>query len=121
MEAQFRKREDGVIDANLGAEWGGFTEALQDAVTTRAPRGSDGVNPSTYWIDRTVAALSSARDGEVVASGNSTELVVEADHVVARSQYETFVEQRLSRTAALDVLGQWRAEVVRVRPSADRG
>ena len=120
MEAQFQKGDDGVIDVHLGAAWSGFSEALQDAVTTHAPRGSDGVNPSTCWIDRTVAALSSARDGEVVASGNASDLVVEADEVVARSQYDTCDDERLPRSDLLDVLAQWRAEVVRVLSSAER-
>jgi hypothetical protein len=59
-------------------------------VTTRAPRGSDGINPSTFWIDRTLAAIEQGPTGTIVAAGNITDLVLDAGGLVAHSQYETF-------------------------------
>lgn len=113
MEARFIRRADGVIDVHLDATWQAMEETLLDAVSTRAPVGSDQVNPSAYWIDRTLAALDHAVDDAIVASGNVTELVVSGDDVVARSQYETFDDQRASRRDLDAVLRQWRAEVIR--------
>ncbi|MDQ1746216.1 MAG: hypothetical protein QOD07_479 [Frankiaceae bacterium] len=111
MEARFSRRHDGVIDVDLGPAWSGFTEALQDAVTTRAPRGSDGHNPSTYWIDLTLTALAAADDGEVIGSGNATDLLLDGDEVVAHAQYDTFDDQRMPRHDFVAILTQWRAEV----------
>jgi hypothetical protein len=115
MDARFSRRTDGVIDVDLGPEWVGLTEALMDAVTTRAPRGSDGINPSTYWIDRTMARLMDAQDGSIVASGNATDLISAGNEVVAHSQYDTFADQSVPRADLVYVLNRWRAEVTTSR------
>jgi hypothetical protein len=111
VQVRFTRRDDGVIDLDLGPEWRAFTEALLDAVTTRAPRGSDGVNPSTYWIDQTLSALNTAQDKAVIASGNATDLLVEGTQVVAHAQYDTFDDQRMPKEHFVTILTRWRAEV----------
>jgi hypothetical protein len=118
MEARFTRRDDRVIDVHLEEAWRALEETLLDAVTTRAPAGSDGVNPSTYWLDRTLAAIDGANDGAIVASGNATELVVYGQDVVVHSQYDTFDEQRVRRADLVALLNQWRAEVVSELKSA---
>lgn len=117
VQVQFSRRGDGVIDVDLGEHWRWFTETLLDAVTTRAPRGSDGVNPSTYWIDRTLTALRDAKDGDRIASGNAWNLVLEREEVLAHSQYgeEVATDQRLSLGDFVGLLEAWRAEVARDR------
>lgn len=110
VEARFTDRQDGVVDVDLGPDWPGFTEALQDAVTTRAPHGDDGGNPCTYWIDRTLAALATALDGEIVASGNATDLRIEGHEVVAHAQYDTFDDERMPREDFVAILSRWRAK-----------
>lgn len=115
MDARFTQRDDRVVDLQLGPEWGALEETLQDAVTTRAPRGSDGVNPSTYWIDRTLRAIALGPDGTIVASGNMSDLVLDGEELVARSQHEMFDDQRVHRLELVELLGQWRALVVDLR------
>jgi hypothetical protein len=118
MEARFTRRDDRVIDVHLEEAQRALEETLLDAVTTRAPAGSDGVNPSTYWLDRTLAAIEGANDGAIVASGNATELVVYGQDVVVHSQYDTFDDQRVRRADLVALLNQWRAEVVSELKSA---
>jgi hypothetical protein len=111
-EWDFTVREDGIIEADLGMEWVGFTEALNDSVGTRAPRGhTPGL--STYWIDRTLDALHKASGpGTVIASGNAGELVLDQEHVVARSQYEAWDDERMHSDEFEAGLRAWRKTMV---------
>ena len=70
------------------------------------------MNPSTYWIDRTLIALRQAQDGAIIASGNATELLVSGDDVVVHSQYDTFDDQRVRQAELVALLSDWRDEVV---------
>ncbi len=110
----FSRRDDHVIDVDLGDSHRWFTEALLDAVSTRAPRGSDGVNPSTYWIDRTLTSLSNGEGGRI-AGGNAWDLLVENGSVVARSQYAVAEPERVPVDDFIDTLTQWRQEVINHR------
>ena len=83
----------------------------------RAPRGSDGVNPSTYWIDRTLTSLTNG-EGGWIASGNAWDLLVEDGNVVARSQYAVGEPDRVSIDDFIDTLTRWRQEVVNDREQA---
>lgn len=112
LDARFEQRDDGVVDVRLPQEWSALEDTLLDAVTTRAPRGSDLVNPSTSWIDRCLADLDGAADGTVVASGNATDLVVDGDDVVAHSHHAMFDNQRVTRSDLVDLLARWHASVV---------
>jgi hypothetical protein len=114
VHATFPRREDRVIDLDLGDGLRWFTEALLDAVSTRAPRGSDGINPSSYWIDRTLAELESTNSG-VIASGNAWDLLIEDGDVVARSQYAVVEPERVPVAEFVATLEQWRDEVVKDR------
>lgn len=113
VNPRFPRREDEVIDIDLGDEHRWLTEALLDAVTTRAPRGSDGVNPSTYWIDRTLRSLEEG--DERIASGNAWDLLVESGHVVAQSQYGMAEPVRVRVDDFVDTLDRWRQEVIKDR------
>jgi len=69
LKWHFNVRDDGIIEVDFGPEWAGFTEALNDSVTTRAARGQT-PGLSTYWIDRTLDALQAASGPRtVIASG----------------------------------------------------
>jgi hypothetical protein len=110
----FSTRPDGVVDVDLGPEWKFMSEALLDAVTSRAPKGSDGRNPSTFWIDRCLSALlaSGAGSDEVLlVSGNITELCRVGDVVVARSVVNHFDDQAMPRQEFVAVLEAWRRHV----------
>jgi hypothetical protein len=67
IDWQYTDRDDGIIEVDLGPEWPGFTEALNDSVSTRAPKGHP-PGLSTYWIDRVLEAL--AVGPEQVGSGD---------------------------------------------------
>ncbi|GAA3556549.1 hypothetical protein GCM10022197_09670 [Microlunatus spumicola] len=112
MEARFTQRDDLVVDVHLPERWGPLEDTLQDAVTTRAPRGSDGVNPSTYWIDDTLAAIERGSLGTIVAGGNASELILTTTGVVAHSQYEMFDDQEVGVDELVGVLRRWRAVVL---------
>ena len=111
MDARFTQRDDLVVDVHLPESWRPLEDTLQDAVTTRAPRGSDGINPSTFWIDRTLAAIEQGPTGAIAAAGNSTDLVLDAEGLVAHSQYEMFDDQHVERVELVDLLRRWRAVV----------
>jgi hypothetical protein len=117
MVPHFARRDDRVIDVELGDGLRLFTEALLDAVSTRAPKGSDGINPSTYWIDRTLATLYESKPDAtgLIATGNAWDLIVENADIVARSQYEVGEPERLSVEQFIDTLVRWRDEVTRER------
>lgn len=114
MDARFTHRDDLVVDIHLPQEWQPLEDTLQDAVTTRAPRGSDEINPSSYWIDRTLGAIEQGATGTIVASGNSTDLVLDAYGLVAHSQYEMFEDQHVERSVLVDLLVRWRAVIIDV-------
>lgn len=92
-----------------------MTEALLDAVTSRAPRGSDGRNPSTYWIDGCLAALLASGDDSsevLLVNGNITELWRVGDLVVARSVVNHFDDEAMPRRDFVAVLEAWRRQVL---------
>jgi hypothetical protein len=76
------------------------------------------VNPSAYWIDRTLAALDQAQDGAIVAAGNAAELLVSGEDVVAHSQHDAFEDQRVRQSDLVALLNRWRAAVVSELESA---
>jgi hypothetical protein len=112
-EWQFRERDDQIIEVDLGPEWPGFTEALNDAVSTRAPRGEP-AGLSTFWIDRTLSWLESADSPKKeLASGNATSLVLDGSFVVAQSDYEMWPDSRMSLDDFVRGMELWRAETIR--------
>jgi hypothetical protein len=109
FEWHFRERPDQIIEADLGPAWPGFTEALNDAVSTRAPRGQP-AGISTYWIDRTLTALETANaPTKALASGNATSLALDGPFVVAQSDYEMWPDERMSREDFVEGMESWRA------------
>jgi hypothetical protein len=83
-----------------------------------APREAvTGVNPSTYWIDRTLTSLSHGEGGRI-AGGNAWDLLVEDGNVVARSQYAVGEPDPVSIDDFIDTLTRWRQEVVNDRGQA---
>jgi hypothetical protein len=89
-----------------------------DAVTTRAPQGSDGVNPSTYWIDEALTAISAGENrntGKPFQWGNATALLLTDEQVIARSLYELFPDQAIPADEFTRVLRLWRDKVIDTR------
>jgi hypothetical protein len=90
----FQSAGRSVIEVHLEPEWPGFVEALNDAVSTRAPRGKP-AGPSTYSIDRTLRALETANAAtKVLASLNATSLALDEPFVVAQSAYEMWPDDQ---------------------------
>lgn len=111
VEWRFEEREDQLIEADLGPNWSGFSEALNDAVSTRAPRGHPS-GLSTYWIDRTLESLGGAsQPGAVLASGNATSLIHDGRFVVAHSDYDLWGDERMSVDDFVSRMEAWRAAV----------
>ena len=70
----------------------------------------------TYWIDRALSALEDAkRTGQSDArllSGNATTLLIEADHVIARSDYEVYPDEAMPVADFVELLEVWRTKVL---------
>lgn len=112
-EWTFTRAEGRGIDVDLGPERSGWNEALADSISSMPPRSSWRRTLSTYWIDRTLGALhAEPTDGVALASGNSTEIVMDGDVVVARSLYDLFDDEQMNRDVFEGLLVAWRAEVV---------
>ena len=114
MEGRFTRRPGGVVDVHLPIDWRPLEDTWLDAVTTRAPAGSDGVNPSTYWIDRTLPAIALEPEGTIVASGNATDLVLHGDGLIAHSRYEMFDDQHVDGHELVKLLDRWRDVVLKL-------
>jgi len=120
VELTYFRSPDGAIYAKLGSPWRGFNELLSDAITPLPPIGSDETSLSTYWIDRATRELLQRRetgDDGPVQSGNATTLILSGSTVIATSDYELFDDESMSVDDFLDILNQWRGEVIAVRDS----
>jgi hypothetical protein len=117
MEPTFEVRADGVIEMHVDPRNGTMDTALNDAVTSRAPRGAVHAGLSTYWIDRTEQrARAAAAEGidRPFASGNVTYLRVAGDRVVAGFDFDPDEAEAESVPLAdfLAVLAAWRERVI---------
>lgn len=116
MEWTFIRREGRGIDVDLGPEHPGWNEALADSISSMPPRSSWRRGLSTYWIDHVLDGLrAGGDDGVALTSGNSTEIVTDGGAVLARSLYELFEDEPMSRELFEGLLVAWRAEVVEHR------
>jgi hypothetical protein len=118
MEWGFEVRADGIIEMHVDPAHGAMDEALNDAVTSRAPRGAVRQGLSTYWIDRTEERLLRARHQGLAApfaSGDAWYLRLEGDTVVAASDYDEPREghsETMPLEKFLDLLAAWRDRVI---------
>jgi hypothetical protein len=103
----------GLIWIELGADWPGFTRALDDSVSSLSPRGTP-PGLSTYWIDVTLDGLkASPTTGEHrIVGGNETEFVVAGENVQARSLYELFETEEMPRQDFEGILRTYREAVI---------
>lgn len=117
MAFRFTVRRDGIIEVHVGADEGLLDYALNDAVSSRAPRGASSQGLSTYWIDRTEQALGRAiaegLDGPL-ASGNATYLRLDGDHVVAAYGFDPDEQEgeSLPVDEFVSLLKEWRRLVI---------
>jgi len=113
MSIEFSLRDDGQVDANLGADWPIFTDALNDAISSLPPRGAKGNGPSTYWIDLAENGLRRAAqtgESQPFISGNATVLRVSGESVVAAYDYAEPGEpgEQLPLSEFIAILAEWR-------------
>ena len=117
MEVTFAQRRDGIIEVSLGEEMPTFSHALNDAVSSRAPRGAVHTGLSTYWIDRVerdARAALAAGSSAPFASGNVTVFYVIEDRVHASLEFDDEGSEAESVTVGdfLDLLDAWRQRVI---------
>ena len=116
VEVDFVVRPDGIIEAHVEPRGGLLDEALNDAISSRAPRGAVHQGLSTYWIDRTEALARRNAENQVsdpFASGNVTYLRLDGDRVVAGYDFDRDEENAdaLTFEEFLDLLSAWRERV----------
>lgn len=117
MAHRFTLRADGIIEVDPDSLPGFFGVALNDAVTSRAPRGARNPGLSTYWIDLTEVAAQDAfrqrSDGQI-AAGNVWSLQLRGDQVLTRYDFEPAGASAVSMPLddLLAVLAAWRDAVI---------
>jgi hypothetical protein len=116
VELTYFRSPDGAVYVRLGTGWRGFNELFSDAITPLPPIGSDETSLSTYWIDRAIRRCEDGADGPI-QGGNAASLLLRGSRVVATSDYELFDDESMPVAEFLDILRQWRAEVIAVRDS----
>jgi hypothetical protein len=117
VEVTFAQRLDGIIEAALGEDLPTFSHALNDAVSSRAPRGAVHAGLSTYWIDRVdrdARAAIAAGSSAPFASGNVTVLYVIEDRVHASLEFDDLGSEAESVTVDdfFHILDEWRQRVI---------
>jgi hypothetical protein len=117
MRFEFITQDDGMIEATVGPEHMLMNHALEDAVSSRAPRGAACPGLSTYWIDQAESRLRSAMEtqsSDPFASGNVTWLRLDGTHIVAGYVFDPDEQEgdTIPLHDFLDLLRQWRKLVV---------
>lgn len=117
MAFRFTERPDGVIEATVGSGDELFDHALNDAISSRAPRGAVRQGLSTYWIDRTEEGLRRAIEhglSEPFAAGNATYLRLSGDVVIAAYEFDPDESEAESLPVVdfLALLAEWRQRVI---------
>lgn len=123
MRFAFTTTLTGYVEVAQTDEMSLFIRVLNDCVGSRAPRGAPS-GLSTYWID---AALEEFRravsesDSPATFSGNMSYLELVDGLVEARYDYDppdSDIVERLPLRELVDLLDEWRAEVIRLDPAA---
>ena len=109
--------DGGLIWIDLGDQWPGFTEAMNDGISTLSPRGTP-PDLSAYWLDHAASGLAGTV-GDHVTSGNSTRIVLSTDGVIAHSDYELFDDEEMPRKEFADLLRQWHEAAEAARASRE--
>ena len=104
------------MDVDLGPDWGLFTEALNDCVSSLPPRGAKGNGPSTYWVDVARLGLDRAMasgSDRPFTSGNITLLRLHEGQVEARFDFdeEDVAGQFLEIDEVRQLLDEWRRRI----------
>ena len=121
MTWEFSRDKYGMVVVTLGDRLREFEDALNDAVTSRAPKGHpEGL--SVYWVDRALEDLKDAKLGEWFCQGNGTALLLSEDGVVAIPTYEyidyetassgLFADSTMPRDQFEAGIAAWRREIV---------
>jgi hypothetical protein len=112
----FRSRADGIIDAVVEPGYPVLNHALEDSVSSRAPRGAE-PGLSTYWIELAEERADQAVANGLVepfATGNVTYLRLEGDRVVAGYEFDGNEDEAesLPLEAFLRLLAEWKNTVI---------
>ncbi len=117
MKFVFSRQADGMIDAAIEPDSPVLNHALQDSVSSRAPRGAIRPGLSAYWIERTAERGRHAeanRSTEPFATGNVTYLRLEGNQVIAGYDFDTEEDdaESMPLSAFHQLLQQWRDAVI---------
>ena len=125
MRYSFDLTDAGFVTVSLDEDLPVLSDALEDSLGTRPPRGAPQDGPSTYWLDGAIAHLRErveSGNAEPFASGNATYLQLRQGRVEARYDYDPPDSDIVSTVAAsefLALLVEWRQRVVEVSSDAD--
>jgi len=119
----FKTSPNGDVEVAQAEDLSLFIGVLNDCIGSRAPRGAPS-GLSTYWLD---AALDEFRRAlsephrPATFSGNMSYLELVDGLVEARYDYDppdSDIVERLPLQELVDLLDAWRAEVIRLDPTA---
>lgn len=121
---EFVVRDQRPVDVLIADDLPILSDALGDSLETRPPHGARQDDPSTYWIDNTIAHLHARledRQEDPVASGNTTYLALKRGMIEARYDYHDMDSDHVdvvSPRDLLDLLVARREKVIEVDPEA---
>jgi hypothetical protein len=117
MDYSFANAEDGSIQVELGPEYPIFEIALHELISTRPLRGGVETGLSTYYIDYAETQLRHAMEdpaaNRVMSIGQISGVWVAGDYLVANMDDETDETESIPIDSFVQLLSDWRAEVVK--------
>lgn len=119
---QFTTSPSGYVEVVGPEDMPILAQVLNDCIGSRAPRGAP-TGLSTYWIDEALKEFRPRLHGEGNASfsGDASYLELIDGLVEARFDYDppdSDIVERLPLQDLVDLLDGWRAEVIRLDPTA---
>lgn len=123
MRFKFAATPVGFVEVAQSEDMPLFVRVLNDCIGSRAPRGA-APGPSTYWIDEALKEFRphlGVSESSALFSGNASYLELVDGLVEARYDYDppdSDIVERLPLEDLVDMLDAWRAEVVRLDPTA---
>ncbi len=123
MPFQFTTTASGDVTVACSGRMRLFADVLNDCIGTRSPRGAP-PGLSTYWIDEALKEFRAhigIAEASAIFSGNASYLELVDGLIEARYDYDppdSDIVERLPLEDLVVLLDAWRAEVIRLDPTA---